>query len=414
MNRPFKKKLFSEPLATLLRPKVSSIEAEIRNQSDEYFGQVPNEEYASHLESKYFIDDFPTIVWEETEIDVGETEVRGSDLPAEFMVFDKSKTFTRKLIKYEIPIKGYSDLLNYRRSNVITSQVIYGTPTILENKLILELVDLHNDPNKIEAAFEKSKNTITQKLADTKLEIDEFNNGLINHINNKIRERVQKIQNTNEYKSKFKYPIKKKNVPQTFKSPEVVKKRKIKPKPTYINQEKTNQVSISDSDFTFLLNRLQECGSNWEQHPEIYKDRDEEALRDQLIFALVPVIDGVVAGEAYNKKGKTDISIKYESTNLFIGECKIWKGPKVLTSTIDQILSYLTWRDSKAAIMMFVPNKDISSVVASAKETIKNHPNFIRTLDEINEGWSNYRFHLENDKGTFLTIAIHLYHMPEL
>ena len=63
---------------------------------------------------------------------------------------------------------------------------------------------------------------------------------------------------------------------------------------------------------------------------------------------------------------------------------------------------------------MFVPNQDISVVRSAADETAKNHPNFVRVLGVINEGWVNYRFHLENDQGTFLTLAVQLYHLPQL
>ena len=171
---------------------------------------------------------------------------------------------------------------------------------------------------------------------------------------------------------------------------------------------------IDDKDYETILTFLQDCGKNWEHYPNTYKGKGEEALRDQLIFVLAPNIDGVVAGEAYNKKGKTDISIKSDSTNLFIGECKIWTGPKGFSETIDQILRYLTWRDSKAAIMMFVPNKEMSDVIKAADKTAKEHTNFVREIKKVNSGWTNYRFHLENDPGTYLTIAVQLYHMPEL
>ena len=63
---------------------------------------------------------------------------------------------------------------------------------------------------------------------------------------------------------------------------------------------------------------------------------------------------------------------------------------------------------------MFVPNQDISGVRTTASAAVKGHPNFIRELDVINEGWTNYRFHIQNDPGTYLTLSIQLYHLPEL
>src|SRR5690606_16172307 len=135
-----------------------------------------------------------------------------------------------------------------------------------------------------------------------------------------------------------------------------------KPK-VFQNGKESEERYITEEDYHRILSMLQDCGRNWESHPDTYRGKNEETLRSQLIYVLAPNIQSVVAGEAYNKRGKTDIAIKYNSTNLFIGECKIWKGQKKFTETLDQILGYLTWRDSKAAILVFVPNKDISNVL---------------------------------------------------
>lgn len=65
---------------------------------------------------------------------------------------------------------------------------------------------------------------------------------------------------------------------------------------------------------------------------------------------------GSATGETFNKKGKTDILLRHAGNNAFVGECKFWKGEKSFLSTIDQLLGYLTWRDSKTAVIMFVKN----------------------------------------------------------
>lgn len=406
--------IFSEPFAYLSSSKAQEIVTEIESQPDEYFESVLLEEYAEYLISKYSLDDFPSLIWEEIQLVFSETDVSGHNLPREFYVSDPNKTFKMKVVEYHVPIEGNTGLLRFRQSNVISTAVIYGTMAINGNILCLSFTDVYNDPTKIESNFNTSRNTIADKLNGVKSEFDAFNQDLPGFVKSEINKRVQKINHTNDYKSKFKYPIKKKNVPTAFESPRVVKKKRITPRPVGTTTATNNQRFITDEDYMHILSLLQDCGKNWEQHPEIYKGKGEEALRDQLIFVLAPNIEGVVAGEAYNKKGKTDIAIKHESNNLFIGECKIWKGPKVFVETIDQILGYLTWRDSKAAIMMFVPNQDISNVIKAANEAAKKHPNFVRELETVNEGWKNYRFHLENDTGTYLTIAVQLYHLPEL
>jgi len=406
-------KLFSVPFAHLRNSKVQEIVREIDSQSDEYFESVPLEEFTEYLVSKYSIEDFPILNWEETEMDFGETLISGRELPNDFVVLDPNKRFKKKVVKYHVPIVGNSDILRFYPSNYRIGSTP-GSLSIHENVLCFGFTDVYNEPTKVESTFNKSKETVKCRLRDVKREFDSYNHQLRGIVQNEISKRVQKINHSNDYKAKFTYPIKKKSIPTAFESPRIVKKKKISPKPLGSSVGTNNQCHINEEDYMHILGLLQDCGRNWEQHPDIYKGKGEEALRDQLIFVLAPNIEGVVAGEAYNKKGKTDIAIKYESTNLFIGECKIWKGKKEFTKTINQILGYLTWRDSKAAIMMFVPNQEISTVISAADEAAKDHPNFVRMLDVINDGWTNYRFHIENDPGTFLTLAVQLYHLPEL
>ncbi len=62
---------------------------------DEYFESVPHEEFVDYLKSKHSFDEFPVLLWEETQIDFGETEVAGRNLPMEIDVSDPNKKFKR-------------------------------------------------------------------------------------------------------------------------------------------------------------------------------------------------------------------------------------------------------------------------------------------------------------------------------
>lgn len=93
--------------------------------------------------------------------------------------------------------------------------------------------------------------------------------------------------------------------------------------------------------------------------PSIYKDKGEEDLRDHIIMTLDPNFEyGSVTGETFNKTGKTDIQLRHDSSVVFIAECKFWTGEKGFLRTIDQLLNYLTWRDTKTSVIMFVRQKD--------------------------------------------------------
>jgi hypothetical protein len=90
-------------------------------------------------------------------------------------------------------------------------------------------------------------------------------------------------------------------------------------------------------------------------------------------------------GETFNFQGKTDILIRVEGKNVFIAECKFWKGEKAFLLTIDQLLSYLSWRDTKTAILVFNRNADFSAVIAKIAESVPTHPNFKRDLGRSGE-----------------------------
>jgi hypothetical protein len=49
----------------------------------------------------------------------------------------------------------------------------------------------------------------------------------------------------------------------------------------------------------------------------------EEDLRQVILTSLNSSYRGKVTAEAFNIEGKTDILVRHEGSNLFIGECKV-------------------------------------------------------------------------------------------
>jgi hypothetical protein len=119
-----------------------------------------------------------------------------------------------------------------------------------------------------------------------------------------------------------------------------------------------------------------------EKKPAIYKDQNEESLRFLILSVLESRYEATTAtGETFNKSGKTDILLKYQDgSNLYVAECKIWKGEKALLEAIDQLIGYLTWRDSKSALIVFVNAKDFSSILDKIESSIQVHLNFSKII----------------------------------
>lgn len=106
---------------------------------------------------------------------------------------------------------------------------------------------------------------------------------------------------------------------------------------------------------------------------------DEETIRDWLMFNLstnYEAPDGselFIGGEVENGNGKTDILVRHRNRNVFIAECKFWHGPQKFDEAIQQLLGYTTWRDTKAAIILFITNKNASAAIDSAGARLTAH-----------------------------------------
>ncbi len=137
---------------------------------------------------------------------------------------------------------------------------------------------------------------------------------------------------------------------------------------------------ISEKAYYQIIDRILTFGKNLEKFQGLYNHFDEEKFRDFFLPHLNSIsTNHTGTGETFNKKGKTDILIQdQEGNNIFIAECKLWKGQSELKNAIGQLLGrYVNWRDEKVALIIF--NKDakgFSEVVAKAIEATKGHPLF--------------------------------------
>jgi len=65
-----------------------------------------------------------------------------------------------------------------------------------------------------------------------------------------------------------------------------------------------------------------------------------------------------------------------------VGECKFWHGPAAFSSAIDQLLGYAVWRDTKAALILFIRDKNATDVIAKTDAAVRNHQQFVDAADQ--------------------------------
>ena len=163
-----------------------------------------------------------------------------------------------------------------------------------------------------------------------------------------------------------------------------------------------------------VLQCLRHQGRTFEATPSTFAKHDEEDLRNIVLAHLNGHFEGDAVGEAFRKRGKTDICIEQSNRSAFVGECKLWTGPASLTKALDQLLGYLTWRDSKAALIIFnSKNRNFSQILTRLPDALRDHRLFLRELACEESGEWRVEMRSEEDEGRRVTVHVFLFNLYE-
>jgi hypothetical protein len=155
---------------------------------------------------------------------------------------------------------------------------------------------------------------------------------------------------------------------------------------------------IRREDYEHILEVIRHEGRSFETTPTTFAKHDEEELRDFVLAHLNGHYQGDATGETFRKHGKTDIRIEDNNRAAFVAECKVWHGAGEISEALDQLLRYLTWRDSKASLVIL--NKDVAGFVELQKkleEAVRVHAFCEETIECHQPGEWRFRFRTAED-----------------
>ncbi len=196
-------------------------------------------------------------------------------------------------------------------------------------------------------------------------------------------------------------------------TPIPVAKKVVRELPPVADAKQSSGFAITDSAYGNILSAIRAQGRTFEKAPATFAKFDEEELRDVILGNLNTHFQGQATGETFRARGKTDICIEQDNRAAFVGECKIWRGAKELAAGLQQLLSYLTWRDCKTALVVF--NKDRSGF----SEIIEKAPAALRECAELfcgevvqpEPGEWRMTFRAPGDDGRNITVQLMLYNL---
>ena len=144
------------------------------------------------------------------------------------------------------------------------------------------------------------------------------------------------------------------------------------------------------------------------------KHEEEMQLRNFKFFLLIILqsVYSVVVGETFNGIGKTDILIKHDSQNVFIAECKKWKGEASLVEAFEQLFGYIDTRLSKAAIIIFDENQNHQNTKQIISKKIPEIRGFQEQIEKFSEYGNIYKFLHPVGSGKEIHVAVLSFHKP--
>ncbi|RKY06560.1 MAG: hypothetical protein DRP56_07205 [Planctomycetota bacterium] len=313
------------------------------------------------------------------------------------------------IISYHIPFEGEGSFFRLQPSSYSFSP---PRGTIYHNELILSYTFEKSSPEEISSKFNSQLAEIKEYLENLRSDFEPFNGKIKGIAKKHIEARKEKLLADQGIVASLGFPIRKRHgAPETYVAPVARKQAKVV-FPTPSSEPFSPEPVLEMREYENILKIMSSMVMVMEKSPHAFKDMREEDLRQHFLVQLNAQYEGQATGETFNYEGKTDILIKENDKNVFVAECKFWRGPKQFTETIDQLLGYLTWRDTKTAILLFNRNKNFSDVLGQIPDLMKQHPNFKREQTSISETGFRYALHNRDDVNRELILTVLCFDVP--
>lgn len=393
-------------LSKIIARARAALIGELDGQPDEKLLNTPLSELEAYCEEKYCID-LPELgepVVDERRIKMQVGRYGGRNFHAE----GGSVTVDGYEYRLEVPYTGDKILFFTQGSswglNPPSGNV--GTDIISKSLQLRE-----PDAEKLNQDFEAFLENLGVWLGYLKGDIESWNSSIPALVAEHIQYRRDRADKAQAASSGLKFNLKPRaGGPSTYAAP--IAPKKIKPVFPEPKPGAKPEPVLTEGAYREILDTLQQMSEVMERSPHAFASMDEETLRFQYLVPLNAKFEGEARGEAFNYSGKTDILITHKGKNIFIAELKIWSGAKALKDAIDQLLGYVSWRDTKTALVLFNRNRNFSNVLEQIEPTVAAHPNYVAPLSRSGETEFQFKLSHRDDPERHLTLTVLAFDLP--
>jgi hypothetical protein len=387
------------------------IKYEVEKLESNYILNVSEDDLCQSLISQYSLE-FPVLHDNDIYVyDQRETEIDVSQDMRRFFPDTRIPSYAKGIsIIISVPFSGDSNLFQYQPST-FTLNPPRGQIEGQEIRLIYERVK--HDTDELKQAYTRDVKEIRDYLNWIRLDIENFNRSLESFIKQIIIQRKKKLLDAQGVVGALGIPIRKNNdMPRTYAVPDVRRRPKIE-RPKANTETFKPEPILPLEEYENILKIIQNMVLVIERSPRAFADMKEEDLRQHFLVQLNGHYEGEATGETFNYEGKTDLLIRSEGKNVFIAECKFWTGEKDFIKAIYQLLKYVSWRDTKTALLLFNRQKDFSSVLEKIPKVVKSHLCYKRDFEIKGETMFRYIFHQPEDVNREFILTVMVFNVPK-
>jgi len=308
-----------------------------------------------------------------------------------------------------VPFEGESEFFKWQ-----PNRYTFNPPRarISGSELLLVYDVRSSDSENLDQRWRRDVASIREYLQTVRSQVEQCLQELPGIINSAISARKTRLQQSMGVVGALGLPVRRSG--NEIVSVALPKKRR--PTPTPLPAVPPGQYqaepAIDTVEYEHILQVISSLTVAIERSPSAFAHMGEEQLRDLLLIQLNGHYEGSATGETFNGSGKTDILVRVKDKNVFIGECKFWKGQKAFLETIDQLFGYSCWSDTKTTIVLFNRNRDHTKVLQTIREQISNHPKFKKELQHKAENHLRYLFEHPEDPDRRIYVAVLAINLP--
>lgn len=377
---------------------------------------TPVDDLVRQLASKYRCE--PIVLRrDETSVSTDEVAIPMDEVPdGRFLYPEETTHAPGHRYSFHVPFAGNPRLFQLRgsqisfnlpRATVGDSEIVFSYPTINAEQVA-----------RAKQRFEQAIRYVEELTRNSTMIVEQYNEKVAGDASVAVERRRARVLEAKNLVASLGYPMKKRSdAVQTYTAPAVRKKivgataasGAVRSTPPFRPEPALDAAQYED-----ILSTIEGMALVMERSPNAFRALGEEDIRTHFLLPLNGIYEGAATGETFNVGGKTDILIRVEDKNIFIAECKFWRGQAGLTATIDQLLGYASWRDTKTAILLFNRDTAMSTVLAQVSSVLAAHPQFKRSIAQQSESRFRAVLRQSTDPDRELVLTVLVFGVPSV